>query len=146
VDCTVGGGKQICNDHGVRGFPTIKHGDPSDLQEYNGGRTYDDIKKHAETMGPSCSPANIDLCDDAKKAEIAKFAAMSADDREKQITEKEEAMKKIESDFEKFVETLNKQYKEESEKKETGVAAIKDSGLSLLKSVHKFETKKNSEL
>lgn len=125
---------------------TIKYGDPADLQEYNGGRTFDDIKKHAETLGPSCSPANIDLCDDAKKADIKKFQAMSSDDREKQIKEKEEAMKKIEGDFEKFVEGLNKQYKEQSEKKDKDLAAIKDSGLSLLKSVNKFEANKKGEL
>jgi len=116
------------------------------LQDYNGGRTYDDIKKHAETLGPSCSPANIDLCDDAKKADIAKFAAMSAADREKSIEEKEAEMKKTESDFEKFVEGLNKQYKEESEKKDKTLAAIKESGLGLMKSVHKHEATKKAEL
>jgi hypothetical protein len=116
------------------------------LQDYNGGRTFDDIKKHAETLGPSCSPANIDLCDDAKKADIAKFTAMSADARAASIKEKEDAQAKLEKDFEAFVEGLNKQYKEESEKKEKGVKDIKESGLGLMKSVHKFEAGKKAEL
>lgn len=116
------------------------------MQDYNGGRTFDDIKKHAETLGPSCSPANIDLCDDAKKAEIAKFTAMSADARAASIKEKEDSQAKLEKDFEAFTEGLNKQYKEESEKKEKGVKDIKESGLGLMKSVHKFEAGKKAEL
>ena len=33
VDCTAEG-KPLCDAHGVKGFPTIKWGDPSDLQDY----------------------------------------------------------------------------------------------------------------
>jgi len=145
VDCTAGG-KALCGEMGVRGYPSIKYGDPADLQDYNGGRTLDDIKKHAASLGPTCSPANLDLCDDDKKKKIAELTAMSASDREAKIKENEETMAKLEKDFEAFVEGLNKQYKEESEKKEKGTAAIKDSGLGLLKAVHKFESTKKGEL
>ena len=40
VDCTAAG-KPLCDSVGVRGYPTIKWGDPADLQDYNGGRDYD---------------------------------------------------------------------------------------------------------
>merc|ERR1712193_157311 len=63
VDCAAGG-KSKCDEVGVRGYPTIKYGDPSDLQDYKGGRDYKALKKHAESLGPTCSPSNIDLCDD----------------------------------------------------------------------------------
>jgi len=145
VDCTAGG-KALCGEMGVRGYPSIKYGDPADLQEYNGGRNLDDIKKHAATLGPSCSPANIDLCDDAKKKTIAEFTAMSAADREAKIKENEDATDKFEKDFTAFVEGLNKQYKEESEKKEKATADIKNSGLGLLKAVHKHEQAAKKEL
>jgi len=145
VDCTAGG-KALCGEMGVRGYPSIKSGDPADLQDYNGGRTLDAIKEHAATLGPSCSPQNIDLCDDAKKKTIAEFTAMSVSDREAKIKENEAAMEKVEKDFTDFVEGLNKQYKEESEKKEKTAADIKNSGLGLLKAVHKHEEKKKGEL
>eukprot|EP00747_Dinoflagellata_sp_TGD_P144834 gnl/TRDRNA2_/TRDRNA2_176538_c0_seq12.p1 gnl/TRDRNA2_/TRDRNA2_176538_c0~~gnl/TRDRNA2_/TRDRNA2_176538_c0_seq12.p1 ORF type:complete len:160 (+),score=63.65 gnl/TRDRNA2_/TRDRNA2_176538_c0_seq12:259-738(+) len=145
VDCTTGG-KSLCSEVGVRGYPSIKYGDPADMQDYNGGRSLDDLKKHAATLGPTCSPANIDLCDDAKKKQIAEFTALSSADREKKIKESEEAMEKLEKDFSAFVEGLNKQYKEESEKKEKGVKDIKESGLGLLKAVHKHEQKAKGEL
>merc|ERR1712139_364530 len=136
----------LCNEVGVRGYPSIKYGDPSDLQDYNGGRSLDDLKKHAATLGPSCSPQNIDLCDDAKKKQIAEFTALSSADREAKIKEQEAAMEKLDKDFTAFVEGLNKQYKEESEKKEKATADIKNSGLGLLKAVHKHEQKKKGEL
>ena len=37
VDCTAGG-NSLCGDVGVIGYPTIKHGGPADLQDYEGGR------------------------------------------------------------------------------------------------------------
>jgi hypothetical protein len=33
VDCTAGG-KPLCDQNGVRGFPSLKYGAPDDLQEY----------------------------------------------------------------------------------------------------------------
>merc|ERR1712194_692866 len=52
-------------------------GDPADLQDYEGGRSYSDLETFAkENLKPVCSPKNIDLCDDDKKAEIAKIQAI----------------------------------------------------------------------
>merc|ERR1740120_460493 len=88
VDCTAGG-KALCNTVGVRGYPTIKYGDPNDLQDYKGGRSYSDLQKFAGDLKPSCSPKNIDLCDEEKKKTIADFEAMGAEKREAMIKEKE---------------------------------------------------------
>merc|ERR1719253_1711403 len=137
VDCTAGG-KAKCDEVGVRGYPTIKYGDPDDLQDYKGGRSYADLKKFAEGLGPQCGPANLDLCDADKKKQIEKFQALSASDREAQISEKEKAMSTLESDFKKFVENLQKSYTEANEKKDKDVENIKNSGLGLLKAVHAF--------
>merc|ERR1712039_1073886 len=144
-DCTAGG-KDLCNEVGVRGYPTIKHGDPSDLQDYKGGRSFADLKKFAEGLGPSCGPANLELCDPDKKAKIEEFTKLGADARDKMIKEKEADAEKVEKDFKEFVEGLQKQYQEASDKKDKDVEAIKVGGLGLLKSVHAFEKKKKSEL
>ena len=145
ADCTAGG-KSLCDSIGVRGYPTIKSGDPSDLQDYKGGRDLSSLKKHAETLGPTCSPANIDLCDDAKKKQIEEFTALGATKRETQITEKEAEMAKLESDFKAFVDGLQKSYQEASDKKDKDSEELKNSGLGLLKSVHAHEKKAKSEL
>lgn len=86
VDCTESG-KDLCEKHGVQGFPTIKYGDPSDLKDYQGGRDYEELKKFAdENLGPTCGPENVDLCSDKDKSKIEKYLAMSADDLEAKIT------------------------------------------------------------
>merc|ERR1719377_63375 len=96
VDCTTGG-KDLCETHGVQGFPTIKWGDPSGLEDYQGGRDYEALKKFAkESLKPMCSPGHLDLCDADKKAEIEKFQAMPADDLKKAIEDKKTEMKTLE--------------------------------------------------
>merc|ERR1719359_2662999 len=110
VDCTAAG-KPLCDSNGVRGFPTIKYGDPSALEDYEGGRSFDDIQKFAaENLKPMCSPKNIDLCDDDKKAEIEKFQAMSDDDLDAAIAAEEEKLEEAEKTFKKEVEKLQKKY------------------------------------
>merc|ERR1711948_216783 len=99
----MGGGKSKCDEVGVRGYPTIKYGDPDDLQDYKGGRSFADLKKFTEGLGPQCGPANLDLCDADKKAKIEEFSKLSDADREKMIKEKESDMEKLEGDFKTFV-------------------------------------------
>mmetsp|Transcript_6712 Transcript_6712/g.14515 ORF Transcript_6712/g.14515 Transcript_6712/m.14515 type:complete len:168 (+) Transcript_6712:196-699(+) len=145
VDCTAGG-KSKCEEVGVRGYPTIKYGDPDDLQDYKGGRSFDDLSKFAKGLGPQCGPGNKDLCDDAKKKLIDEYMALAPAKRESMIKEKETEIEKLESDFKTFVEGLQKQYSEASDKKDKDVEAIKSSGLGLLKSVHSYSKKAKSEL
>merc|ERR1719343_211095 len=102
VDCTTDGGKDLCETHGVEGFPTIKWGDPSGLEAYEGGRDFKELKKFAdENLKPLCSPANIDLCDEEKKKKISELQAMSS----KELTEKAEA---IESEMKSVSENFDK--------------------------------------
>merc|ERR1712019_61320 len=70
VDCTESG-KDLCETHGVHGFPTIKYGDPGDLKAYEGGRGYEELKKIAEYQAL-----------DAKALEdkISKWKSVVADD------------------------------------------------------------------
>lgn len=145
VDCTAEG-KDLCQEQGVRGYPTIKYGDPSALEDYQGGRDLASLKKFAEeNLKPMCSPTNIDLCDADKKAEIEKFMAMSADDLDASIKEKEALQLKAEADFKILVEGLQKQYQEAIADKDKTVEEIKSSGLGLMKAVKAAMAKKGSE-
>merc|ERR1712157_324617 len=141
VDCTAGG-KSLCDQVGVRGYPTIKYGDPNNLEDYKGGRTFDALKKFAEeNLGPTCGPNNLDLCDDEKKATISKYSAMSAAELDTIIKEAEDKSAKAEADFKTFVEGLQKQYETESKKKDDLVASIKSSGLGFAKAVKAAKSK-----
>merc|ERR1712232_449980 len=69
-----------CETHEVKGFPTIKYGDPTDLKDYQGARSYDELKKFAEeNLGPSCGPEHMDLCSAEVKAKLEGYLKMSAD-------------------------------------------------------------------
>merc|ERR1712054_29300 len=97
VDCTASG-KALCDQVGVRGYPTIKYGDPADLQDYKGGRSFKDLKGFADlNLGPTCSPGNLELCSAEKKAQIEEFMKMPAADLTAKIDEKSKAMEKLES-------------------------------------------------
>lgn len=135
VDCTAGG-KPLCDSNGVRGFPTIKYGDPNNLEDYKGGRDFDALSKFAsENLKPVCSPSNIDLCDATQKAEIEKFQAMSADELDAAIAAKDKEGADAESTFKSEVEKLQKKYEQLQKDKETTLENIKKSGLGIMKAV-----------
>ena len=144
VDCTAAG-KPLCDSNGVQGFPTIKFGDPSALEDYQGGRSYADILKHAETLKPSCSPSNLDLCDDDAKAEINKFMDMDDAKLDGLIEEKNDEIAAAEKHFETELEKLQNTYKKLSEEKDSSIAAVKDSGLGMMKAVKAAKAKAGKE-
>mmetsp|Transcript_116733 Transcript_116733/g.164087 ORF Transcript_116733/g.164087 Transcript_116733/m.164087 type:complete len:128 (-) Transcript_116733:97-480(-) len=85
VDCTTEG-QSLCTKFGIQGYPTIKYGEPGDLKDYQGGRDFDTLKKFAEeNLGPTCGPANMDLCSPEMKKKIEGYLAMSADRLEGKI-------------------------------------------------------------
>merc|ERR1712061_407705 len=147
VDCTAAG-KDLCEKVGVEGFPTIKYGDPSDLETYEGGRDLKALKKFAkESLGPRCGPANLELCDDDAKKRIEEFMVMSDEQINKAIEDKNDALKTAQKEFDELLESLNKQYEEEQKKAEDKKKNIKESGLGLMKSVFAYKKEKpKSEL
>eukprot|EP00579_Thalassiosira_antarctica_P004470 CAMPEP_0201883642 /NCGR_PEP_ID=MMETSP0902-20130614/16154_1 /ASSEMBLY_ACC=CAM_ASM_000551 /TAXON_ID=420261 /ORGANISM="Thalassiosira antarctica, Strain CCMP982" /LENGTH=218 /DNA_ID=CAMNT_0048412487 /DNA_START=50 /DNA_END=706 /DNA_ORIENTATION=+ len=135
VDCTTEG-KPLCDENGVKGFPTLKWGDPSDLQDYQGGRSYDELKTFAqENLKPLCSVKNIDLCDGEKKTQIEKYLAMATADLETAVAAEEKKIADAEESFKTDVSKLQETYTKLSEDKEKIVAEVQASGLGLMKSV-----------
>jgi len=144
VDCTAEG-KPLCEQNGVQGFPTIKWGDPSGLEDYKGGRDYEAMKKFAkENLKPLCSPNNIDLCDDEKKAKIQELQAIPVADLKAKIDAKKEEMKTLEETFETEVKKLQETYEQMQKDKDDTIANVKKSGLGLMQAVQ--AAKKKGEL
>jgi hypothetical protein len=134
VDCTTGG-KALCDQVGVRGYPTIKHGDPNNLEDYKGGRDFSALEKFAKGLKPVCSPAKMDLCEPEMKEKILELQKLSAADLDTQIKEKEAEIEKAEKFFTDEVDKLQKSYQKLQEDKEATITAVKDSGLGIMKSV-----------
>eukprot|EP00980_Cylindrotheca_fusiformis_P006458 scaffold1377_cov126-Cylindrotheca_fusiformis.AAC.3 len=145
VDCTAEG-KPLCDANGVRGYPTLKYGDPAALEDYKGARDFNSLKKFAEeNLKPMCSPTNIDLCDAEKKAEIEKFQAMSAADLDAAIEEKTKMMDDAEAAFKEGVNALQEKYQKMMEEKDETIENIKNSGLGLMKAVKAASAKKGTD-
>jgi len=144
VDCTAEG-KPLCDSNGVKGFPSLKYGDPSALEDYKGGREYDSLEKFAdENLKAMCSPNNIDLCGEEKKAEIQKIQAMSDAELEAAISENSKLIDEAEEVFKNGVTELQEKYKKLMEDKEKGLQDIHESGLGLMKAVKAGAGKKGS--
>jgi hypothetical protein len=135
VDCTAEG-KDLCSEHGVQGFPTIKYGDPSNMEDYQGGRDYESLKAFAdENLKPMCSPSNIELCDDEARAEIEKYSSMSSEELDGIISEGEKGLQDAADTFDSELKKLQANYEKLVEDKEASIAAVKASGLSMAKAV-----------
>jgi len=144
VDCTADG-KDLCDANGVQGFPTLKWGDPSDLQDYEGGRDFDSLQSFAkENLKPMCSVKNIDLCDDEKKTTIEGFMALALEDLEAKIATEEKKIEEAESKFKEELEKLQNAYQKLSSEKDDTIAAVKAGGLGLMKSVKAAKTSKDA--
>jgi len=140
VDCTVH--QDLCGKHGVQGYPTIKYGDPNNMEDYQGGRTYEDLSAFAkENLGPSCGPANLDLCDAEQKAKVEEAMGLSDDDLKAKIAEGEKALEDAESNFKSEVEKLQAKYESLQKEKDETIANVKKSGLGMLKSVKAHKAK-----
>merc|ERR1712032_141634 len=146
ADCTAGG-KSLCEQVGVQGYPTIKYGDPNNLEDYEGGRDLKALTAFAkENLGPRCGPANLDLCDEGNKTMVEKFMKMDSDALQKSIKEKEDSMAKVEKDLEDLLKSLQAQYEAGQKNKDDEKKKIKDSGLGLMKAVAAHQKKGKSEL
>jgi len=135
VDCTAAG-KPLCDSNGVKGFPTIKYGNPADLQDYQGGRDFDALLEFAnENLGPTCSPDNLDLCDDDKKAEIAKFTEMGQEALQAEVEKLDKEINDAEENFNTELKKLQNSYEKLQKDKEDTIEAAKGKGLGMMKSV-----------
>jgi len=145
VDCTAEG-KALCDSNGVQGFPTIKWGSYGSLEDYQGGRSYDDLKKFAdENLKPRCGPTNLDLCDDDKKKEIEDLMALSDEDIDKKVEEGEKKIQDAEENFEAEVKKLQEKYEKLMAEKDETIAEVKKSGLGLMKSVKAAKAKQSKD-
>ena len=137
VDCTIE--KDLCSRFGVRGYPTIKYFTSStaaDGDAYEGGRDYASLKKFAdESLGPSCSNDNIDLCDDDQKAILEKYNAMSAAERKTIVDDTDKEIADLEEKFKEDVKKLQASYEKLMADKDATVKAVNTKELGLLKSI-----------
>jgi protein disulfide-isomerase A6 len=86
VDCTVH--SDLCGEHGVQGYPTIKYytSESPDGESYSGGRDLDSLKSFVEeNLSSKCDVSTLEDCDDKQKKYIEKMKAKTPDERVKEL-------------------------------------------------------------
>jgi len=112
VDCTAGG-ESLCTEMEIKGYPAIKYGDPKALQEYKGGRSYEELKKFAdENLGPSCGPKNLELCDEEEKTLLEGMIAKDKATLEAELKKLEKELSTKTKAYEKKRRKFNTKSKE----------------------------------
>ena len=125
VDC-VGDGKPLCDKVGVKGFPTIKYGDPDDLQDYKGGRDENELSKFTNTLKPGCDVETLENCSDEDKAVIEELREKDVTEPQEQILAEAKEREQAHTDFKEQVEKLQQQYEQLSSDRDSTLEDVKD--------------------
>jgi len=121
ADCTSANIGSLCEDNGIKGFPTLKYGNIMSLSDYDGARTYSELVEFAtENLKPACSPSDLDLCDDAEKATIQKYLEMSPELISKMIADVDSLIAVEDKKLSDAVEKLSATYDDMMEEFENG--------------------------
>lgn len=138
VDCTSELGKPTCELLEIQGFPTLMYGDPANMEEYEGGRSYADLSVFAkENLVPVCSTKNIDLCDDEMKKKVTEYEHLSLDELESLINVEEEKLDAAREAYEQELKRLQELYDKAALAKLEAFASVRHGGMPLMKAVHK---------
>ena len=128
VDC-INGGKEICDNNNVKGFPTIKYGSANSLEDYKGGRSASDLREFASKLGPPCNVYTLENCNNKQKAQIEEYQGKNKEVLEGMITSYENSVADIESTFKTGVDGLNVQFKQLQDDKEIALGKLDDVGI-----------------
>ena len=124
VDC-IGDGKPLCDKVGVKGFPTIKHGDPNDLQDYQGGRDQSDLETFAKTLKPGCVVATLENCSEKEKKTIDALKEKSHKELKEAVVAEANDREEVHTTFKEEVEKLHERYADISKEKDEQLKEIK---------------------
>lgn len=124
VDCTTE--KDLCQKHGVRGYPTVKYMQMDEGTAYNGKRDLESLKEFVKTelSKPICNSANKAACDPEDLVELEKYEKMAPEERKAETERIQEEVKTLEKGHETLLESLQKQYETSKEETEKKVAEI----------------------
>ncbi len=143
VDC-INAGKPLCEANGVQGFPTLKYGSGTSLEDYKGGRDLSALQAFASELKPGCDVVTLENCDDAAKTVVKDWLPLALDVLEAKVVDHDQAKETIEGTFRTGVEGLQKQFEKMSSTKDEQLAELAaKTNLGVLRSIiaHKKSTK-----
>lgn len=134
VDCT--SHKELCEKHGVKGYPTLKYGDPEDLVKYKGGRTYEAISKKALTLATAeCSLDFPNLCDIQRQGQIEFLRTLAAEELDARIWEGERDSAQARKSYEEHARELRGMLEDLERNERARLESLEKGDLGLMKEV-----------
>lgn len=88
-----------------------------------------------DNLTPSCSAANIGLCDEGQKATLKKYLAMTAAERRQIVDGVEKSIADLEAKFEADAGKLQARYVEVQQEKQDIIESVNTKELALLKTI-----------
>lgn len=125
VDCTEH--RELCGEHNIEGFPTIRYFLGGEQDDYEGGRSFDDMKQFVEAnlLDPPCDSSNKEACSAEQLPLLEAAMALSAEERAEKIADATARIKAAEKAHEDLLESLQAQYEKSKEDTEKMVTEIK---------------------
>ncbi len=118
IDCTVH--KELCQKHGVQGYPTLKYSNGFGLNKYENGRDLESLLQFVEDNLQNTCLDDINLCTEEEAKELEEFLALSMEDIHTRLDNNEAEKESAEVLFKGHVQKLQDKYKtlqkEKSEK------------------------------
>eukprot|EP00933_Yihiella_yeosuensis_P032122 TRINITY_DN2569_c6_g1_i1.p1 TRINITY_DN2569_c6_g1~~TRINITY_DN2569_c6_g1_i1.p1 ORF type:complete len:226 (-),score=56.36 TRINITY_DN2569_c6_g1_i1:206-883(-) len=132
VDCDVQ--KELCKQHGIENFPTLKWGNNSqNLTLYLDDTGFPGLHRWLkETFGSPqpeigrCSPENLDSCDSEMKAKIDEFMSMPIEELQAFTQEGKDALAAIDKEMNDGVKKIKKDFVKMRDLREDREKEIKD--------------------
>lgn len=125
VDCTVD--KDICSNHNVEGFPTLKYFMPNDESgdDYSGNdRSFSGLTTWVEDKLNlfKCSITNVEFCTESQRSFLKELSKMSESEKSSRLKENDEKLKTREKEHSDLLANLQAQFTASSE----NVQSVKD--------------------
>jgi len=137
VDCTVE--DVLCAKYGVTGYPTIKYFTSETAEDgdvYEGPRDFNGLLAFADdNLGPTCSPATMEVCDEEQKATLKKYMGMTVAERKEIVDDAEKAVADLEEKFKSDVAELQATYGRLQKDKDNILKSVNTKELQLLKTI-----------
>jgi len=114
VDCTLDKNKKLCEDQGVKGYPTLMYYPPLENEgiKYEGDRSLEALKKFAKTLGPVCGPKFPAKCSEEEKAALDTYMAKELSELTTELEEKEAVLGAEEAKHQELLKSLQAQFEE----------------------------------
>jgi hypothetical protein len=144
MDCT-SDARILCDEHRIRGYPSLKWGDPSHPTQFvdykNDDQSFDALNRYTrENLKPVCSLNNIDICDDESRRGIEKVMEMTDKEIDELIAKEEKAAKDAEKEFGVEIGKLNAEHQQHIEEKGKKISEARAEKAKLVQAEEEFKT------